>query len=138
MIVVFNMSRYGLYLLAVPVGILAAGATWFFKTAIHWLSVLLYGSAESYGGLATQQPWYFPLITVGLGGLVAGAILQLAVRKEEKSKGPTDYLEVIDTVEAKIPVGTSIFRCASSLISIVSGTSIGREGAMIQLAALDA
>jgi CIC family chloride channel protein len=130
------MSRYGLYLFAVPVGILAAGATWFFKAAIHWLNVLLYGSAESYGALAMQQPWYFPLITVSLGGLVAGAILQLAVRKEEKSKGPTDYLEVIDTVEAKIPVVTSLVRCVSSLISIVSGASIGREGAMIQLAAL--
>lgn len=80
--------------------------------------------------------WYcWPLI-VGAGGLIAGFLLRYATAIEQKQTVRTDYLEVINAQLDAVPTRTSLFRGLSSLASISSGASIGREGPMVQLSAL--
>jgi H+/Cl- antiporter ClcA len=78
-------------------------------------------------------PWR-RAITPAIGGLVAGAILLLA-RRVAKGKKQPDYLEAIAIGDGRQDVAGTLLRSASSLCTIASGGSIGREGAMVQLAA---
>ncbi|MFS2056424.1 chloride channel protein, partial [Variovorax sp. CT11-76] len=50
----------------------------------------------------------------------------------------SDYMEAIVLGDGRIPVAQTLVRSASSLVSIGTGGSIGREGSMVQLAALAA
>ncbi|THD10744.1 ClcB-like voltage-gated chloride channel protein [Metallibacterium scheffleri] len=78
-------------------------------------------------------PWR-RAITPALGGIAAGAILWLAQRAAKGKKQP-DYLEAIAIGDGRQDVKGTLLRSASSLCTIGAGGSIGREGAMVQLAA---
>jgi CIC family chloride channel protein len=78
-------------------------------------------------------PWR-RVITPALGGLVAGALLWWA-RRIAKGKKQPDYLEAIAIGDGHQDARGTLLRSASSLCTIASGGSIGREGAMVQLAA---
>jgi CIC family chloride channel protein len=69
------------------------------------------------------------------GGAIAAFILVQARRREQQAGVVSEYLETIDGTMASIPVLPSLLRCLSSFFSIVSGGSIGKEGAMVQLSA---
>src|SRR5690606_14441364 len=71
-----------------------------------------------------------------LGGLCAGALLWLAGRLP--SKGNSDYMEAVAIGDGKLSIRQGLLRSASSLFTVASGGSIGREGAMVHLAALSA
>lgn len=89
------------------------------------------------GGLVVAAealtPWR-RTITPALGGLAAGAFLWWA-RRIAQAKKRSDYLEAIAVGDGRQDVRGTLLRCASSLCTIASGGSIGREGAMVQLAA---
>jgi chloride channel protein, CIC family len=78
-------------------------------------------------------PWRRAL-TPALGGFVAGVFLWWA-RHISKGKKQPDYLEAIAVGDGRQDVWNTLLRSASSLCTIASGGSIGREGAMVQLAA---
>ena len=78
-------------------------------------------------------PWRRAL-TPALGGVFAGAILWLAQRVAKGKKQP-DYLEAIAIGDGRQGVKDTLLHSLSSLCTIGSGGSIGREGAMVQLAA---
>ena len=74
------------------------------------------------------------LFTPALGGLAAGAVLYWGLRVVGK-QGPSNLLEVVVAGDGRLPLRTGLIRTISSLISISSGASIGREGMITQLAA---
>ncbi|KGT85959.1 chloride channel protein, partial [Enterobacter cancerogenus] len=78
---------------------------------------------------------FWPLL-VGAGGVLAGFFLRYAVAIEKQETVKTDYLEVINARLDAVPTKTSLFRALSSIASIGSGASIGKEGPMVQLSAL--
>lgn len=84
--------------------------------------------AESLDGLQR-------LIIPTLGGFIAGILLMLARRYPGGQTGQ-DYLEAIRTNDGVIPFRSTLIRLASSLVSVSSGSSIGREGGMVQLSAM--
>ncbi|MDB6022214.1 MAG: Chloride channel core [Pedosphaera sp.] len=68
------------------------------------------------------------------GGLLAGLVLYWGLRLVGKQRS-TNILEVVATSDGRLPFRSAIVKAVSSLLSIGSGASIGREGAITQLAA---
>lgn len=123
-------------LVAIPIGMLGAMATLLFRALIEILTRLIFGSGDDITHAVLSRPWYsWPLI-VGAGGLAAGFFLRYATRLEQQQTARTDYLEVINARLDAVPTRTSLFRALSSLFSVSSGASLGKEGPMVQLAAL--
>ncbi|MBV9274477.1 MAG: ClcB-like voltage-gated chloride channel protein [Verrucomicrobia bacterium] len=123
-----------LLLLAALIGVLGGLATVVFHEGMAFTEKVFTGHP---GGLVAAAealaPWRRAL-TPALGGFVAGAILWLG-RRVAKGKKQSDYLEAIAIGDGRQEVRGTLLRSASSLCTIASGGSIGREGAMVQLAA---
>jgi len=80
-----------------------------------------------------QMTWWERLLLPALGGWLAGWVLRMA------SKGPIkggDYLEAVVVGDGRIPVRETLWKSASAFVTIATGGSIGKEGPMVQLAAL--
>ncbi len=70
-----------------------------------------------------------------LGGLASGLVLSLGLRLVGQ-QGTSNLLEAVAVGDGRLPFRTSLVKAASSVISIGSGGSIGREGAITQLTAM--
>ena len=79
------------------------------------------------------QPWQRALAPT-LGGLAAGLVLYWGLRLVKK-QGTTHLLEVVVAGDGRLPGRSAMIKGISSLISIGTGASIGREGAITQLTA---
>lgn len=123
-------------LAAVPVGIAAAFVTTLFKAALAASGYALYGThadtVVAFAGLALAWRVLIPT----LGGILAGLLLTAATRLSAAQTGASDYMEAVANGTGHLPVRITLLRALSSFCSIVSGSSVGKEGAMIQLAAL--
>ncbi|XIZ29361.1 voltage-gated ClC-type chloride channel ClcB [Escherichia coli] len=82
-------------------------------------------------------PWR-RLLTPALGGLAAGLLL-MGWQKftQQRPHAPTDYMEALQT-DGQFDYAASLVKSLASLLVVTSGSAIGREGAMILLAALAA
>ncbi len=69
-----------------------------------------------------------------LGGLVAGAVLHWGLRLAGR-QGTTNLLEAVVAGDGQLPMRSGLVKALSSLVSIGTGASIGREGGITQLAA---
>jgi chloride channel protein, CIC family len=122
--------------LALPIGALAAFITLGFRELLQWLSFLLFAKPQPITLSAAHLPWYGLVLLVNGGGLLAGFILKFAVKLEKAQAIPTDYLEVINSRLDAVPTRASLLRACSSIASIGSGASVGKEGPMVQITAL--
>ncbi|MEI2415545.1 chloride channel protein [Orrella sp. JC864] len=121
-------------LLAAGFGALGALAAEAFRHALDWTTARLFGTHHDIALVMVQAGWTVQLLAPTLGGLAAGLILVAANRYQQSRKLPAvDYLETIDGRMGAIPVVPSLLRCLSSFCSILSGGSVGKEGAMVQL-----
>ncbi len=127
-------NRPAFFVWAIVVGVAAAGMTILFHMAIHW-GQLLTGSVP--GEIETVvSRWtdteriLFPVV----GGLIAGTLLWLSskVRKDMNA----DYMEAVALSDGRLSLRQGTLRVLSSLSTVVSGGSIGREGAMVHLGAM--
>lgn len=126
---------------SVIVGIAGAFATVLFREGIAHLQILFVGREGSFVAMARSLPWHTRIWLPAAGGFVAGCCLLIAKRSSPGNGGKpmhTDYVEAVAIGDGVMPVGKSIWRSVSSLFTIASGGSIGREGSMVQLAALAA
>ncbi len=82
-----------------------------------------------------RLPWWGVLLVPTLGGALAGAVLVFGPRLT-RAQSSTDYMEAIAIGDGNVPTRASLIKSAAALFSIGSGGSIGREGPMVQLAAL--
>ncbi len=80
-------------------------------------------------------PWWGRILVPAGGGLLAGLTLLLGKRITRRESS-TDYMEAIVIGSGELPVRSSFVKSAAALFSIGSGGSIGREGPMVQLAAV--
>ncbi len=126
-------------LIATVVGILAAFAVAGFRHTmllLEWL--FLNNDSGSLVNAATNlSPWR-RLLTPALGGLAAGLLL-MGWQKftQQRPHAPTDYMEALQT-DGQFDYAASKVKSLASLLVVTSGSAIGREGAMILLAALAA
>lgn len=129
-----NVQLLRLLALAVVVGILGAFAVLAFHQLLFSLELALYGSQQGLVAVATHLPREVRALFPAAGGLVAGLMLQYFLGRRKGKSGP-DYMEAIAGGN-EIPLRSSLLKAASSAVTVVSGGSIGREGSMVQLAAL--
>ena len=80
-----------------------------------------------------MDPWQ-RVVTPALGGLLAGLILHWGLRLVGPQRS-SNLLEVVVAGDGRLPFRTAIINFLSSLVTISSGGSIGREGGIVQLSA---
>ncbi|WP_122155016.1 ClcB-like voltage-gated chloride channel protein [Paraburkholderia sp.] len=122
---------------SVVVGVAGAFATIAFREAISLLQLGFVGHSGSFVQMARSLPLALRILLPAAGGLIAGFLLLIARRHADKNVH-TDYMEAVAIGDGIVPVRLSFWRSVSSLFTISSGGSIGREGPMVQLAALSA
>jgi CIC family chloride channel protein len=130
-------QAHAMLLWAAAVGVAGAFATIAFRESVDLLQWLITGSRASLVDTARALPWTMRILVPALGGVAAGLLLTLA-RRIDAGNRPSDYMEAIAIGDGRIPLRLSLLRSLSSLCTIATGGSIGREGSMIQLAALSA
>jgi chloride channel protein, CIC family len=121
---------------AALIGICGALSSVAFREAARWLERLLTG--QSQGGLvaaASGLVWWHRAVVPVIGGVLAGLALHYAGRWRSAARS-VDYMEAVAVGDGRIGFRASIGNALSSLLTISSGGSIGREGAMVQLAAM--
>lgn len=134
----FRIAEWQAMLLwSIAAGVLGALTTEGFRLTLVALDRAVFGEGDGLVAIATGLPWWARLATPAVGGLVAGLLLEGAKRFAPAAASP-DYMEAIVLGDGRIPPAHTLVRSASSLVSIASGGSIGREGSMVQLAALAA
>ena len=107
-----------------------------FRAGTSAVHKLLTGSSEP--GLVESFATLPPLLRVtipAVGGLIAGAILQFGTRFRGRVT-TTDYMEAVVLGEGKISTRRTLAKSLSSLFTIASGGSIGREGPLVQLSSV--
>jgi len=120
---------------AALIGVCGALASVAFREAIRGFQWLLTGQSGSLVELASELEGVRRAIVPVVGGLAAGLVLQYGVRLVA-AKRNVDYMEAVAVGDGVIGARPTLLRSVSSLLSIASGGSIGREGPMVQLAAL--
>jgi chloride channel protein, CIC family len=120
---------------SVVVGVAGAFATVVFREGIALLQLAVSGESGSFVAMARRMPWTLRILMPIAGGLIAGCFLLIAQRHVDK-RNHVDYMEAVAIGDGVVPVRLSLWRSVSSLFTIASGGSIGREGPMVQLAAL--
>lgn len=86
------------------------------------------------GAIAGElQPWQRLVFPIG-GGLAAGLVLYWGLRLVG-NQGASNILEVVVSGNGRLPMRTALVKAISSIISISTGASIGREGSITQLSA---
>lgn len=127
-------------LIATVTGVLAALAVAVFRHSMYLLEWLFLSneSGSLVNAAAALSPWRRAL-TPALGGLAAGVLLWGWQRMTaQRPHAPTDYMEALETGDGQFDYGASLVKSLASLLVVASGSAIGREGAMILLAAFAA
>ena len=117
-------------------GVLGAFSTILFHEGMHLIQETVAGHSGSIVGVTQGLPWYGRLLFPTLGGLAAGILLWLAARTG--SGANSDYMEAVAIGDGRLSLRQGLLRSLSSLFTVASGGSIGREGAMVHMAALSA
>jgi chloride channel protein, CIC family len=128
------VAQHAMLFWAGLIGLVGALATIAFRDSLAGMQWLLVGHSGSFVEMAATLPWQLRVALPCAGGVVAGAFLILA-RRQAQAAAP-DYMEAIAIGNGQIPVRQTLLYSLSSLCTIASGGSIGREGSMVQLAAM--
>ena len=131
-------ERHVTLIWAALIGVLGALASEGFRKASE---VLLHFATGSNSGIISsfeRLSWWQRLAVPTAGGLLAGFTLWFGNRlfASVRQKTTTDYMEAIVVGSGIISVRASIVKSVSALFSISTGTSIGREGPLVQLSSL--
>jgi CIC family chloride channel protein len=102
---------------------------------IKWLAFQSSGDFLEIAAQVSADGERWKLVAVPmLGGLAAGLVIYFGLRLIG-NPGLSNLLEVIVAGDGRIPVRAALVSAASSLLSISTGASIGREGLIMQVAA---
>jgi CIC family chloride channel protein len=117
------------------VGFVGGLSSLLFREATRGVHYVLTHSDKGLVESFSEMPNWQRFITPVMGGALAGATILFGMRFSRQSKS-TDYMEAIVLGEGNVPVRSSLVKSASALFTIATGGSIGREGPLVQLAAV--
>ena len=123
------------YVWAALVGLLGAFSSVGFREALRHLQIAILHYDGPLDGAGTSLPWWGRLLIPTLGGLIAGLILFFGQRWSKVNRS-LDFMEVIVLGNGIMRVRDTLVKSISSLVTISSGGSIGREGSMVQLSSM--
>ncbi|MBE7502129.1 MAG: ClcB-like voltage-gated chloride channel protein [Verrucomicrobiales bacterium] len=122
-------------MLAGLVGIVGGLTNAFFHYATRALRLLAMGLTGDPVEIAVELTPAMRLVVPTLGALLAGLILRWGQRYLQGRGGATNLLEVVVAGDGRLPFRPNLIKAASSLLSVASGASIGREGPITQMSA---
>ncbi|MBV8911389.1 MAG: ClcB-like voltage-gated chloride channel protein [Gammaproteobacteria bacterium] len=125
----------GIVFWAALIGIAGALSSVAFREGVRALELLMTGQSQSLVRAASGLVWWHRALVPVAGGLLAGLVLYFA-RPLLTSAHAVDYMEAVLVGDGRIATRATLANALSSLLTISSGGSIGREGAMVQLAAM--
>ncbi|MGH8140175.1 MAG: ClcB-like voltage-gated chloride channel protein [Steroidobacteraceae bacterium] len=125
----------GIVFWAALVGFCGALASVVFREGIHLLELVFTGQTISLVHAASDLVWWHRALVPLVGGVLAGLVLHLTGRALTSARA-VDYMEAVLVGDGRISSRVTLSNSLSSLLSIGSGGSIGREGPMVQLAAM--
>ena len=125
----------GIVFWAALIGVCGALCSVVFREGIRLLELLFTGQMQGMVHAAARLPWWHRAIVPLVGGLLAGLVLHV-FRRALPSAHAVDYMEAVLVGDGRIGFRATLVNALSSLLTIGSGGSIGREGAMVQLAAM--
>ena len=120
---------------AALIGVTGGLATLAFREVLVLTETWLYGTGGGLVRAAESLVWWKRMAAPAIGGVLAGAVLLLAARRKKRS-AHGDYMEAVVLGKGELDPADSLLRALSSACTVVSGGAIGREGPMVQLAAL--
>ena len=126
-------------IVAALVGVLGALAVEGFRWVLFALEAALVGAHG--GHLVAAARALDPELRVlapAIGGLAAGLLLWLAERDRAAAEAPHggDYIEAVAIGNGRLDLRGGVLKVLASLLVVSSGGAVGREGAMVLLAAL--
>ena len=122
---------------AAVAGVLGALSALIFRGGVDLLHTLLTGTSDGMVDSFRELAWWQRLSIPVVGGLMAGLVL-LFGKRLHPGQSSTDYMEAILIGSGQLPVRATIVKSTAAMFSIASGGSIGREGPLVQLAAMAA
>lgn len=106
-----------------------------FREATQGVQEFLWGVRGELAAIATGIPLWQRVAWPALGGLAAGLVIRYG-GQFAKGQPSTDYMEAVSLGDGTIRVRPSLVKSFASMLSVASGGSIGREGAMAQLSSM--
>ena len=121
-------------LLAGGVGVIGGLVNIFFYYATELVRLFFLPQPGELVEVAEKMvPWQ-RVLTPTLGGLCAGLVLYWGLRMAGPLRS-SNLLEVVVAGDGRLPLRSGLVKFLSSLVTIGSGGSIGREGGIVQMAA---
>jgi len=131
----FILREEALHLaIAGVVGVLGGFVNLVFFHAIEAIKLFFLRRPGDPVEVAEMMDTWERILIPALGGLAAGLVLHWGLRLVGQ-QGSTNMLEVVVAGDGKLPLRSGLVKAASSLLSIGTGASIGREGGITQLTA---
>jgi CIC family chloride channel protein len=121
-------------LLAGLVGIIGGMVNLVFFYGTEWVKELFFRRPGDPVEVAEMMDPWQKVLTPTLGGLIAGLVLYWGLRLVGPQRS-SNLLEVVVAGDGRLPFRSALVKGLSSLITISSGGSIGREGGITQLTA---
>jgi chloride channel protein, CIC family len=128
---------------ATAVGALGALAVAAFRQALFALETLLVGASGGHLVSAAQKlPADMRMLAPALGGLAAGLLLWFAERgRTAPAAGAPlrhggDYIEAVAIGNGRLDIRGGLLKVGASMLVVSTGGAVGREGAMVLLAAM--
>ena len=120
--------------LAAFIGVIGGLVNLVFLFLVNSIQWIVFGQSDSPAVLAQGLSSFERIIIPTLGGLLAGLVLLLRIHLSG-SKKVTNVLEAVAVGDGRLGMRATLIHAWSSLLSIGTGASIGREGAITQLTA---
>jgi len=125
----------GIVFWAALVGVCGALASVAFREGIRLLELVFTGQAMGLVNGAAHLVWWHRAVVPLVGGVISGWVLYILGSRFVYVK-VVDYMEATLVGDGRVSLRGTLLRSASSLLTIASGGSIGREGSMVQLSAM--
>src|SRR5579863_6513626 len=135
LILLGHQDLAGIVFWAALIGVGGALSSVVFREVVHLFEILFTGQSQSLVHAASELRWWHRALVPVIGGILAGLVLYFSGRAFTSSH-VVDYMEAVLVGDGRIGFRATLANALSSLLTISSGGSIGREGAMVQLAAM--
>lgn len=130
-------SQVQFWFIALAVGTAAGFGAVGFRLIIEWLQATLYGTDDvrTLHSFARTMPWYVILMLPVAGGLLVGLIVHY-LTPDGRVRGVADVIEGAAMHDGRVEGRAGLASALSSMVTLSTGGSTGREGPVVHLAAL--